>query len=100
MIPIDIMNLRHTFFIFALIFSFVMQEMCKGHVAFQNVKFCYPTRQTVTVLKDLSLQVEQGYTIALVGSSGCGKSTTVQLLERFYDALEGQVVCLESSLFF
>jgi ABC-type multidrug transport system fused ATPase/permease subunit len=43
------------------------------------------------VLKGLNLKVEQGQTIALVGSSGCGKSTTVQLLERFYDSLEGKV---------
>ena len=49
-------------------------------------------RPTVAVLRGLSLKVEQGHTIALVGASGCGKSTTVQLLERFYDVPEGQVV--------
>jgi len=44
------------------------------------------------VLKGLNLKVEQGKSIALVGSSGCGKSTTVQLLERFYESAEGEVV--------
>ena len=44
------------------------------------------------VLKGLNLTVEPGSTVALVGSSGCGKSTTVQLLERFYEAGTGSVV--------
>lgn len=39
----------------------------------------------------MSLSVKSGQTIALVGSSGCGKSTTIQLLQRFYDPLEGSV---------
>lgn len=64
----------------------------KGVVEFRDVHFSYPTRSTVAVLRGLFLRVEQGQTIALVGSSGCGKSTTVQLLERFYDIPEGQVV--------
>ena len=69
-----------------------MQDVCKGTVQFCDVEFSYPTRQTVPVLQGLSLSVEQGSTIALVGESGCGKSTTVQLLERFYDSLDGDVV--------
>lgn len=43
------------------------------------------------ILKGLSLEVNVGETVALVGSSGCGKSTTVQLLQRFYDPAEGSV---------
>lgn len=43
------------------------------------------------VLKYLNLNVNSGQTVALVGSSGCGKSTTVQLIQRFYDPLEGMV---------
>lgn len=45
------------------------------------------------VLNDLLVSVRPGQTLAFVGSSGCGKSTSVQLLERFYDPDEGQVVC-------
>ena len=43
------------------------------------------------MLQDFNLTVNVGQTIALVGSSGCGKSTVVQLLQRFYDPLEGEV---------
>lgn len=71
---------------------FCRQDQCHGIVEFTNVNFSYPTRPTVAVLRGLGLKVNQGQTIALVGSSGCGKSTTVQLLERFYDPAEGEVV--------
>jgi len=70
------------------------QAVCSGTVQFSEVHFNYPTRRTVPVLRGLSFSVEQGSTIALVGSSGCGKSTTVQLLERFYDTADGEVVSI------
>ncbi|KAI1885483.1 hypothetical protein AGOR_G00204160 [Albula goreensis] len=63
-----------------------------GNVRFQGVQFNYPSRPDVPVLQGLSLQVKKGQTLALVGSSGCGKSTTIQLLERFYDPVEGTVM--------
>ncbi|XP_068942330.1 ATP-dependent translocase ABCB1 [Petaurus breviceps papuanus] len=63
----------------------------EGNVSFNEVKFNYPTRPNIPVLQGLSLEVKKGQTLALVGSSGCGKSTVVQLLERFYDPLAGQV---------
>ncbi|KAI4570341.1 hypothetical protein MJG53_006319 [Ovis ammon polii x Ovis aries] len=63
----------------------------EGNVAFNDVVFNYPTRPDVPVLQGLSLEVKKGQTLALVGSSGCGKSTVVQLLERFYDPLAGTV---------
>lgn len=44
------------------------------------------------MLQGLNIEVEKGQTLALVGSSGCGKSTVVQLLERFYDPLSGEIV--------
>lgn len=69
-----------------------LQSDCKGKVTFEAVKFRYPTRQDVQVLKGLDLTVSTGQTLALVGSSGCGKSTTIQLLERFYDPGAGHVV--------
>ncbi|KAH9520293.1 ATP-dependent translocase ABCB1 [Bulinus truncatus] len=64
----------------------------KGRIEFKNVKFSYPARQEVQVLRGLNITVEPGQHVALVGSSGCGKSTTVQLLQRFYDPLEGTVL--------
>lgn len=62
-----------------------------GHIEFKNIHFSYPSRPDIPILKGLSLQVPAGKTIALVGSSGCGKSTTIQLLQRFYDPPVGEV---------
>ncbi|XP_014643710.1 PREDICTED: multidrug resistance protein 1 [Ceratotherium simum simum] len=63
----------------------------EGNVTFNEVVFNYPTRPDIPVLQGLSVAVKKGQTLALVGSSGCGKSTVVQLLERFYDPLAGTV---------
>uniref|UniRef100_A0A8C7M242 ATP-binding cassette, sub-family B (MDR/TAP), member 4 n=1 Tax=Oncorhynchus mykiss TaxID=8022 RepID=A0A8C7M242_ONCMY len=63
-----------------------------GNVRFQGVRFNYPSRPDLAVLQGLELKVQKGQTLALVGSSGCGKSTTIQLLERFYDPLQGTVM--------
>lgn len=62
-----------------------------GEITFQGVEFSYPTRKDAQVLRGLDVCVKPGQTLALVGSSGCGKSTTVQLLERLYDPAAGQV---------
>nr|XP_039263789.1 ATP-dependent translocase ABCB1-like isoform X2 [Styela clava] len=67
-------------------------ESSRGKTAIYNAKFNYPTRPDFLVLKGLSVAVEPGQTIALVGQSGCGKSTCIQLIERFYDPTEGQVL--------
>uniref|UniRef100_A0A672YEJ7 ATP-binding cassette, sub-family B (MDR/TAP), member 11a n=1 Tax=Sphaeramia orbicularis TaxID=375764 RepID=A0A672YEJ7_9TELE len=64
----------------------------KGEIEFLNCKFTYPTRSDTQVLKGLIVSVKPGQTLAFVGSSGCGKSTSVQLLERFYDPDEGNVL--------
>ncbi|NXX54928.1 ABCBB protein, partial [Scopus umbretta] len=64
----------------------------KGSIEFLNCKFTYPSRPDIQVLKGLSVAVKPGQTLAFVGSSGCGKSTSVQLLERFYDPEKGSVV--------
>ncbi|XP_053546038.1 bile salt export pump-like [Bombina bombina] len=64
----------------------------KGDVEFVNCKFTYPSRPVTMVLRGLSISVKSGQTLAFVGSSGCGKSTSVQLLERFYDPDEGKVL--------
>ncbi|XP_027754516.1 multidrug resistance protein 1 isoform X1 [Empidonax traillii] len=63
----------------------------KGNLEFKNVYFNYPSRPDVEILKGLNLKISSGQTVALVGSSGCGKSTTVQLIQRFYDPQEGMV---------
>ncbi|XP_011495053.1 PREDICTED: multidrug resistance protein homolog 49 [Ceratosolen solmsi marchali] len=63
-----------------------------GSIEFKNVSFEYPSRADSKVLKNLSFSVKKGETVALVGSSGCGKSTCIQLLQRFYDTNEGQIL--------
>lgn len=67
------------------------QGAVKGHIRLENVHFRYPTRPGVRVLRDMSLEVKPGTYIALVGASGSGKSTVIQLIERFYDPLAGHV---------
>ncbi|CAL4887372.1 unnamed protein product [Urochloa decumbens] len=62
-----------------------------GEVEFRNVEFCYPSRPECSVLVGFSLRVPAGRTVALVGSSGSGKSTAIALLERFYDPSAGTV---------
>ena len=64
-------------------------EPITGLVEFSNVCFAYPSRPSAPVLMGLSLSIPAGQTVALVGASGCGKSTVVLLLLRFYD-LNGQ----------
>ncbi|XP_076187473.1 ATP-binding cassette sub-family B member 5 isoform X2 [Aptenodytes patagonicus] len=64
----------------------------EGNIEFRNIHFVYPTRPEFQVLQGLNVKVNKGQTLALVGSSGCGKSTSIQLLERFYDPVEGQVL--------
>lgn len=71
---------------------FLSQDACEGNLEFREVSFFYPCRPEVPVLQDMSLSIEKGKTVAFVGSSGCGKSTCVQLLQRFYDPMKGQVV--------
>ena len=63
-----------------------------GRVEFKNVSFSYPTRSDSNVLKNISFAVEPGETVALVGSSGAGKSTCINLLEHFYEPNEGDVL--------
>lgn len=65
--------------------------MATGELKFENVHFRYPTRPGVPVLRGLNLKLEAGRTLALVGASGCGKSTVMHLLMRSYDAEDGSV---------
>jgi ATP-binding cassette, subfamily B (MDR/TAP), member 1 len=64
-------------------------ESVTGRVEMRGVDFAYPSRPDVPILRGFSLSVPAGKTIALVGSSGSGKSTVVSLIERFYDPSAG-----------
>ena len=70
----------------------ITPESLKGDIEFKNVKFNYPSRPKVKVLDGIDLKIPQGKKIALVGHTGCGKSTIIQLIERFYDPDQGQVL--------
>ncbi len=62
-----------------------------GTIEFKNVSFKYPDADEY-LLKDISFSVEKGETIAFIGSTGSGKSTLINLIPRFYDATEGEVL--------
>jgi ABC-type multidrug transport system fused ATPase/permease subunit len=62
-----------------------------SNIFVDSVEFTYPSRPEAKILKGLNLDIIQGQSVALVGSSGCGKSTITQLLERFYDSDFGQI---------
>ncbi|XP_024983621.1 ABC transporter B family member 1 [Cynara cardunculus var. scolymus] len=67
-------------------------DSVSGQVELKNVDFSYPSRPDTKILNNFTLSVPAGKTIALVGSSGSGKSTVVSLIERFYDPTSGQVM--------
>jgi ATP-binding cassette, subfamily B, bacterial len=63
----------------------------KGEVSFENVSFSYPSRADFQVLEKLNFTIEAGEKVALIGQSGSGKSTIINLLLRFYDLREGAI---------
>ncbi|KAJ1905240.1 hypothetical protein LPJ81_002034 [Coemansia sp. IMI 209127] len=67
-------------------------ERIRGSIEFKNVNFRYPSRPDVSILKEFNLEIRPGQKVALVGESGCGKSTTIGLIERFYDPEGGSVL--------
>ena len=69
----------------------VLEKVC-GEIKFCGVHFAYPSRQDETILQGFSLSIPAGKVVALVGSSGCGKSTVISLLQRFYDPTSGRLL--------
>ena len=62
-----------------------------GDITFENVHFSYPQRKEIKILNGLNMKIPAGKTVALCGASGGGKSTIIQLLQRFYDPTVGTI---------
>ncbi|KAI2799512.1 Pgp-2p [Blomia tropicalis] len=69
-----------------------LNQSYESRLELQNIHFHYPTRPNIKVLNNFNLRINSGEIIALVGSSGCGKSTIIQLLQRFYDVEQGEIL--------
>lgn len=63
----------------------------EGEIEFDNVSFCYPDA-AANVIENISFKAKKGQTVAFIGSTGCGKSTVINLIPRFYDVTEGSVL--------
>lgn len=63
----------------------------EGTLEFRHVDFCYPGEETATI-KDISFSAKKGETVAIIGSTGCGKSTVVNLIPRLYDTSSGEIL--------
>ncbi|CAE7840271.1 ABCB1 [Symbiodinium sp. CCMP2592] len=68
-----------------------IQDLGDGSIEFKDVRFWYPHRAEVRVLKHVTFTIAKGQSVAFVGSSGSGKSTILQLLQRFYDPQSGSI---------
>ena len=62
-----------------------------GVIEFKNVWFRYPTRKEDFIFRNMNLKIEPGQSVALTGESGCGKSTFINLMMRFYDPCFGDI---------
>ena len=68
-----------------------LPKPAKGQIDFDGVSFNYPARPDIPALKGVTLSIQPGETVAFVGPSGAGKTTIIQMLQRFYDPLEGEI---------
>lgn len=75
----------------AIVSGSVREADEEGTVRFENVGFAYPESSGVEVLTNINLDIKKGETVAIIGSTGCGKTSLVSLIPRFYDTTEGSV---------
>lgn len=68
------------------------EKLLRGEIEFRNVSFAYPNSGGENVLENISFTVKKGETLAIMGATGCGKTSLVDLIPRFYDADEGEVL--------
>ena len=64
----------------------------ESNISLMSLEFSYPTRKEAKILKGIELDIMKSQRVAFVGSSGCGKSTITQLMERFYDPDKGRII--------
>lgn len=69
----------------------LLPQPVRGEITFDSVNFNYPARPDIPALEDVSLTIKPGETVALVGPSGAGKTTIIQMIQRFYDPVTGQI---------
>lgn len=67
-------------------------EVKEGRVEFRNVTFSYPDDESTNIVENLSFSVKGGETVALVGPTGAGKTTIINMIARFYDSVEGDIL--------
>lgn len=72
--------------------KFLGETETRGRIEFKNVSFFYPNTSGENILENISFKVEPGETLAVIGATGCGKSTLVNLIPRFYDVTQGEIL--------
>ncbi len=70
----------------------VSETKTKGYIEFKNVTFAYPGHSQEPVIRNVSFTASPGETVAFIGSTGSGKSTLIQLIPRFYDVSDGEIL--------
>lgn len=68
------------------------ETIVKGKVEFRNVSFAYPGNEGASVIEDFNLVISPGETIGILGATGCGKTSLISLIPRFYDVTKGAVL--------